>query len=162
MSSDPCPSCGRPTDVHDQHIRFQLPTPIFDQPDWEQLPGLWMSHKTPTESVMLQADGFGAFVRSLMPIQLEGGHKLTYGVWVGVHPTHLKEAFAIWWDDDPAYMDLRLDGRLANRIEPWGLLGAPVVATVINADETPYCTSSEDPLLARVLTNTWAHDEALP
>jgi hypothetical protein len=74
----------------------------------------------------------------------------------------MQEAFAVWWGDNPAYLDLRLDGLLANQIEPWGLLGAPVVATVLNADDTPYCTSSADPLLSRVLTETWPHDEALP
>ncbi|WP_157630318.1 DUF2199 domain-containing protein [Kribbella catacumbae] len=162
MPTETCPTCGRPTDAHDRHIRFQLPTPLYDLPDWEQLPGLWMSHQTPTESVMLQADGFGAFVRALLPVQLEGGHKLTYGVWVGVHPDQLQQAFAVWWDDSPAYLDLRLDGRLANRIDPWDLLGVPVVATVLDQDTTPVCTSSDDPLLTRVLAETWPHDEALP
>jgi hypothetical protein len=162
MSSDKCLTCGRSTQAHDQHIRFQLPTPIFDLPDWKQAPGLWMSHQTPNESVMLQLDGFGAFIRCLLPVHLEGKHQLTYGVWVGVHPKQLQEAFAVWWDDLPAYADLRLDGLLANRIEPWGLLGAPVVATVLNPEETPYCTSSEDPTLSHVLTHTWPHDEALP
>jgi hypothetical protein len=162
VSHEACTTCGRPTDAHDRHIRFQLPTPIFDLPDWEQLPGLWMSHETPNKSVMLQADGYGAFIRALLPIRLEGGHRLTYGVWIGVHPAQLQEAFAVWWGDGPAYLDLRLDGRLANQIEPWGLLGAPVVATVRDPDETPYCATSDDPLLTRVLSETWPHDEALP
>jgi len=161
VPTDTCSTCGRPTDVHDRHVRFQLPTPLFDLPDWEQLPGLWMSHGTPTESVMLQADGYGAFIRALLPIQLEGDHKLTYGVWIGVHPAQLQQAFAVWWGDNPAYLDLRLDGVLANRIAPWDLLATPVVATVLDENATPFCTSSTDPQLTRVLTNQWPHDEVL-
>jgi hypothetical protein len=157
MSADTCASCGRHSDHRDRHIRFQLPTPLFDLPDWEQLPGLWMSHETPNESVMLQADGFGAFIRALLPIQLADDHKLTYGVWIGVHPKQLQKAFAVWWGDNPKYLDLHLDGRLANRIDPWDLLGAPVVATVLNSEETPYCTSSEDQLLSQVLADVWPH-----
>jgi hypothetical protein len=158
MDTDSCATCGRPSEAHDRHVRFQLPTPLFDLPDWEQLPGLWMSHETPTESVMLQANGYGAFVRALLPIHLEDNHKLTYGVWIGVHPKQLQQAFAVWWGDNPKYRDLRLDGRLANQLAPWDLLGAPVVATVLNEDETPYCTSSDHPLLSQVLTTTWPHD----
>jgi hypothetical protein len=161
VHTDNCVTCGRSVDAHNRHLRFQLPTPLFDLPDWEQVPGLWMSHDTPTESVMLQADGYGAFIRALLPIHLEDDHTLTYGVWIGVHPAQLQEAFAVWWGDNPAYLDLRLDGRLANRIDPWDLLGSPVVATVRSPDETPYCVSSEDPVLARVLTHPWPHDEVL-
>jgi hypothetical protein len=161
VDTDTCPTCGRATDVHDRHVRFQLPTPLFDLPDWEQLPGLWMSHATPTESVMLQADGYGAFVRALLPIRLEGDHKLTYGVWIGVHPAQLQEAFAVWWGDNPAYLELRLEGILANRIAPWDLLTTPVTATVVDQEQTPYCTSSPDPLLSRVIGEIWPHDEVL-
>ena len=73
---------------------------------------------------MMQVPPFGAFVRALLPIRLTGGHKLTYGVWVGVHPDDLQRTFAVWWE--PEYQDLRLDGRLANSVKPWGMLGAPV------------------------------------
>lgn len=78
---------------------------------------------------------------------------------VGVHPAQLQEAFAIWWE--LAYKDLRLDGRLANAVQPWGLFAAPVVATVRSTDETPYCTESADPLMARVLGHEWPHGQVL-
>ncbi|MEU0093101.1 DUF2199 domain-containing protein [Kribbella sp. NPDC006257] len=158
MPNAPCPTCGRPVDEHDRNVRFTLPTPLFELPDWRQAPGLWMSHETPTESVMLQAEGVGAFIRAVLPIRLADDHRLTYGVWVGVPPDLLQEAFAVWWGDNPAYKDLRLTGVLANKVLPWGLLGAPVVATVEDVEATPYCTESADPMLARVLTEVWAHD----
>ena len=118
-----------------------------------------MSHGTPNESVMMQLDGMGAFIRVLMPVRLDGGYNVTYGVWLGVHPSQLQEAFAVWWE--PAYTDLRLDGRLANTVEPWGLLGSPVIATVRNLEETPYCTESTDPLMSSVLNDEWPHEQVL-
>lgn len=108
---------------------------------------------------MMQINGFGAFVRVLLPVRLEDGYQVTYGAWLAINPAKLTETFAVWWE--PEYADLRLDGFLANTIEPWGLLGAPVVATVRNPDETPYLTESSDPQLAAVLTTTWPHDQVL-
>jgi len=56
---------------------------------------------------------------------------------------------------------LALDGRLANAIQPWGLLATPVRAVVRHPDETPYCESSPDPMLAEVLVKQWPHDLVL-
>jgi hypothetical protein len=103
--------------------------------------------------------GVGPFVRCLLPVHLTGGHTLTFGVWVGVPPDLLQEAFRRW--TAPDYADLVLDGRLANALPGWGLLAAPVRATVRDPEETPYCTSSPDPDLQRVLTARWPHEEVL-
>jgi hypothetical protein len=160
MSEERCTNCGRAKDAHDRHVRFSLPTPVSDLPERESTPGTWLSHATPRESVMMQVNGVGAFVRVLLPVRLEGGYQVTYGAWLGINPDQLQETFAAWWA--PEYPDLRLDGRLANTIEPWGLLGAPVTATVRDPDQTPYLTESTDPQLAAVITTTWSHDEVLP
>ncbi|HEY3558157.1 MAG TPA: hypothetical protein VGL05_11870 [Kribbella sp.] len=146
-------------DAHNRHVRFTLPTPVLDLPDREHTPGTWMSHATPRESVMMQVPGNGAFVRVLLPVQLDGGYQVTFGVWLGIHPQQLQETFAVWWE--PSYADLRLDGILANQIEPWGLFPTAVTATVRNPDETPYITSSTDPQLTTVLTTTWPHEDVL-
>lgn len=50
---------------------------------------------------MMQIPPFGGFVRALLPISLAGGHKMTYGVWVGIHPQDLQRAFAVWWEPEP-------------------------------------------------------------
>jgi len=160
MSADTCPSCGRALDAHDRHIRFTLPDPVLDLPDQERTPDTWLSHGTPRESVMMQVPGAGAFVRVLLPVQLDGGYRVTFGAWLGIHPAQLQPTFAVWWE--PEYTDLRLEGFLANKIAPWGLLAAPVIATVRNPDETPYLTESPDPTLTAVLTNTWPHEKVLP
>jgi hypothetical protein len=154
-----CPQCGRAVDEHDRHVRFTLPDPVLDLPDRERTPGTWLSHADAGTAVMMQVPGAGPFVRCLLPVGLTGGHTVTFGVWVGVPPEALRRAFRLW--TAPDYPDLVLDGRLANALPGWGLLGAPVRATVRDPDETPYCTSSGDPLLQRVLTAEWPHEDVL-
>ncbi|RJT75646.1 hypothetical protein D6T63_17665 [Arthrobacter cheniae] len=83
------------------------------------------------------------------------GQKIIFGVWVSIHPLDLQRAFSIW--HEPEYAELKLTGRLANAIEPWGLLRAPVDIAVVNADHTPYCVSSTDAELSFLLHNEWSH-----
>lgn len=118
-----------------------------------------MTHQTPGQSVMMQVPNVGSFVRVLLPIQLTGGFSLTYGLWLEVSPSDLQSTFDSW--TDPSYPDLRLTGRLGNSVLPWGLLGAPVATVVRDPDETPYCASSSDETLNRVLTDEWDHDLVL-
>jgi hypothetical protein len=108
---------------------------------------------------MMQVPAIGAFVRALLPVSLTGGHTVTYGVWVAIDPQQLQHAFAVWWE--PEYKELRLDGLLANSIQPWGLMAAPVSLAVRDPEQTPYCAASPDPQLSRVLTEQWPHDEIL-
>jgi hypothetical protein len=108
---------------------------------------------------MMQVPPIGAFVRALLPVKLTGGHTLTYGVWVAIHPHDLQRAFAVWWEPD--YTELCLDGFLANSVKPWGMLAAPVSLTVRDPNHTPYCSASSDPVLSRVLTSERPHDEVL-
>jgi hypothetical protein len=108
---------------------------------------------------MMQVPTVGAFVRCLLPVGLTGGFAVTFGVWVSVHPDDLQRAFDVWWE--PEYRDLTLDGRLANELPVWGLLGAPVHARVRDEGETPYVVRSGDKGMARVLTEQWDHDRVL-
>ena len=159
MSTTDCPTCGLPLSEHERDLRFGLPDPVLDLPDREQTAGTWMSHGTPTASVMMEVPGAGAFVRVLLPVTLTGGYSVTYGVWLGIHPEDLRRTFDAW--SEPAYQDLRLEGRLANAVPPFGLLAAPLIATVRDVDETPYCTESSDAELHRVLTEEWDHATVL-
>jgi hypothetical protein len=118
-----------------------------------------MTGGTPRESVMMEVPNVGAFVRVLFPIRLTGGFSLTYGLRLEVSPADLRSTFDIWFD--PAYANLQLNGRLANPVLPWGLLGAPVAAVVRDPDQTPYCASSSDETLNRVLTDEWDHEMVL-
>jgi hypothetical protein len=74
---------------------------------------------------------------------------VTYGVWIGVRPEDLQRAFRVWWEPD--YLDLRVNGLLANVIQPWGLRAAPVHLAVRDPEQTPYCVSSPDAVFADVL-----------
>ncbi|MFD6162015.1 DUF2199 domain-containing protein [Nocardia sp. NPDC060256] len=151
-----CPTCGDSLDRHNRHIRFRMPDPVLALPDRERTPGTWMNGSTPNESMMMQVSGLGAFVRALLPIELTAGYTLTYGMWLAIDPRELRPIFDIWYA--PEYAELRIDGRLANAIEPWGLLASPVIATVRDPDQTPYCDHSSDPLLDRVLHEQWPHE----
>jgi hypothetical protein len=71
----------------------------------------------------------------------------------------LQRAFAVWWQSE--YAELKLDGALANALQPWGLLAAPVSLAVRDPEQSPYCVDSPDPLLSRVLTEQWPHPEVL-
>ena len=109
-----------------------------------------MSHDEPNRSVFMVVEGIGSFVRALLPVALSDGYSVTYGVWIGVSPEDAKHAYDVWWD--PSYVDLTIEGHLANAIEPWGFLSCPVSLAVINPDATPYVVASSDRALEDLLT----------
>ena len=104
---------------------------------------------------MMEVPGAGSFVRALLPVRLTEGFSATFGVWLQVSEDDLRAAFEVFWSPD--YPDLQLDGFLANAIEPWDVLGAPVRASVRDPDALPYCTTSDHPTLRQVMTQEWPH-----
>jgi hypothetical protein len=125
----------------------------------ENARGAWLSHESPEASVMMQIPGVGPFVRALLVVRLVAGYAVTYGVWVGAHPDDLQHAFRVWWES--GYETLRLEGRLANSVPPWGLLAPPVTLAVKDPEHAPYCVSSSDHMLSRVLGQKWPHKDVL-
>ena len=148
-----CPTCGRPLDDHDKHVRFQLPDAVVWMPEKERRARTWETE------VHMQVEGVGAYVRVLLPVRLTGGYTLTFGIWLEVPREALHVAVRDWWA--PAYRDLVLDGRIANDVLPWGLVDRPARAVVRDPDHTPYVDSSADPLVAAVLRDEWPHLEVL-
>ena len=71
----------------------------------------------------------------------------------------LKRAYDLWWD--PGYPDLTVSGRLANALPEWGLLAVPVELEVFDPEATPYCVSSTDVELSKVLSDEWDRAEVL-
>jgi hypothetical protein len=108
---------------------------------------------------MMMVPHLGAFVRALLPVRLTGGHTVTFGVWVGVHPDDLHRAFEVWWS--PEYAGLRLEGRLANALPAWEVFAVPVSLAVLDVEVTPCCVSSADDELRSVLTKEWDHESVL-
>ncbi len=147
-----CPTCGRPLDEHNRHVRFLLPEPVLAIPEPERADLTWGN------DVLMQVQGVGAFVRVLIPIRLVGGYTLTYGAWLSVHPVDLRRAWEVWVT--PAYEELRLSGMMANRLPGWEAesYGTPAVAAVLNVDHAPYVVESPDAFLRRVITDEWPHD----
>jgi hypothetical protein len=152
MTSDACSICGRPLEEHDRHVRFVLPEPVLAVPAEERQARTWGN------DVLMQVDGVGAFVRILLAVKLTGGHKLTYGAWLSVHPDRLRHAWEIW--RTPAYSGLRLDGVLANTLPAWPseTYAKPMVAAVLDVDHVPYAVDSPDDFMRRVLREEWPHD----
>lgn len=146
-------SCGRLLDSHDQHVRFRLPDPVLSIPVEEREDRTWET------DAMMEVDGLGSFVRALLPVQLVGGHKLTFGLWLAVTPEDLRRAFDAWWA--PTYEDLVLDGHIANQIELWDILARPARAVVRDVDVLPYIDSSHDHTMQHVINDVWDHDFAL-
>lgn len=157
-NADRCELCGNPVETHDRHVRFTYPDPVLNA---GEIPAsaFWMTHPDANTSVMMQVNHLGAFVRALLPVHLTAGHTITYGVWVGVLPEDLRRIFDTWWS--PEYKDLAIDGYLANTIEPWGLLGAPIRLRVLDPNQTPHCADSTDGTLQSVLTEAWDHELVL-
>lgn len=155
-----CPTCGRALDQRDRHVRYRLPDPVLALPHQEATPGTWMSHDDADSSVMMQVPDVGPFCRSLLPIRLEGGHTVSFGVWIAVHPDDLQRAFRVWWT--PQYPEMELDGYLANALPKCGALGSPVRAVVLDPEHTPTIVSSARGDLTEVLQREWPHDDLLP
>lgn len=159
MASSVCATCGRPVDEHERDVRYTLPDPVLDLPDRERTDGTWMSGPNANESVMLQIPGVGPFVRALLPVRLTGGYSVRFGVWVSIHPDDLQYAFKVWWS--PEYANFRLRGVLANGIKPWGLLATPVEIRVLDENQSPWVTASDDADMRGVLAKEWDHDVVL-
>lgn len=156
-SHESCSECGRPLDDHDRHLRFRLPQPVLDAlPDGDE-----RASKTWGNDVLTQVRGVGAFIRILIPVRLTGGYTITFGAWLGVHPEALRHAYEVW--HQPQYLDLTLDGRLANMLPPWEseTYGRPLTAAARNADHVPYASQTSDVTLARILDSEWPHELVL-
>jgi hypothetical protein len=160
MRSTPngCAQCGRALSDHDRHVRFELPGAVLGNRALLEAPDAWLSHADAFSSVMMQLPGVGHFVRAVLPVRFAGGSTTTFGVWVGVSPPDLLRAFGAWWEDD--YVELELDGHLANDVGPWELVGVPVRLEVRDRDHLPYCVSSSHEMLDSVLSLAWP-DEAI-
>jgi hypothetical protein len=152
MANGQCPTCGRPLDEHNRHLRFGVPEPVLGIPEAERPARTWGN------DVLMQVEDVGAFVRILVPVTLSGGYKITYGAWLSVSPQDLRRAWEVW--RLPSYADLRLDGVLANMLPGWedDTYAKPVTASVLDVEQIPYAVDSQDPFMRRVLNDEWPHE----
>lgn len=120
----------------------------------EQLIGVPAEQLGAPTGGLLVGPGGDSYLRCLLPVRLTGGTELVFGAWMQISKVDAMYAHAVW-DNDNEYRNLHVAGTFANFIAPWDLLGTPVEAAVLNADELPYYTSH--PLLER----EWDRDEVL-
>jgi hypothetical protein len=155
-----CPSCGRVLDVHDRHIRFQLPDVVWEMNEEERKTrGFWSTPEDRANLVAVKEHGF--FVRSLLPVHLVGGDSVTFGAWFAVDEATWSRVIDVWWA--PEYARLEFVGELANAIAPWGdeVAGRSARARVRAEDEIPWVSGSEDPVLGRLLREEWPTEPVL-
>jgi hypothetical protein len=147
-----CPTCGRPIDAHNRHVRFGLPDPVLAIPPDERASRTWGADP------MIQVQGVGAFVRVLLPIRLTDGYTLTVGTWLAINPSHLRAVWERW--ETSEYSSLVVEGFLANEIPPWGaqVLGASSTAEVRDPEQLPYLSASGHPRLSAILGTEWPPD----
>ena len=76
--------CAGGAPEHDRDIRCRLPDLVLHTQEQDRAPGSWQSGAHANEPVMMQSLGVGPFIRSLLPVRLTGGYRVTFGVWVSV------------------------------------------------------------------------------
>src|SRR5207249_5018434 len=127
-------------------LRFVLPDPVLAVPEAERDERIWSGG-----DLLLSVRDVGSFVRVMVPIRLTGGSSVTFGAWLGVSPEDFERARVGWWE--PSYASLRLEGLLANALPPWEAetYGRRLVTAVLDPDQLPVATGTDDPDLHRVL-----------
>lgn len=151
MNDRLCPCCGTPLDG--LSVRAGVPDALIGQP---LPPGT-----DPYEENVIPLRPGECYVRALLEIPLCGTQSMQYCLWLHADDEVVRHAWETW-NDDAAYAELSFTARLANRIEPWGLLGAEVTARVTDVSELPHITASADPVLARVLSEPQPYEVAVP
>jgi hypothetical protein len=116
-----------------------------------------MTADTPQRSEFLAARAIGYFVRSLVPVRLTNDHMVTFGVWIQLPDQQSMDRIGQLWNAS-SYLDLVIEGRLANRIAPWDIYGAEVTAVPRSKTEIPFCVASPNSSLQAVLADYWPHD----
>ena len=151
-----CPTCGRPLDEHNRQVRFKRPDAVF------AIPGDDLAGRVWGDDPLLAVKDVGFFVRTLLPVKLTGGYTVTFGIWLTVESDVLYQAYQVWHASE--YADLEISGEVANALPNWGeaVVGGRVSTEVRDPDQIPYVCGSDDPLILRILTDEWPHDEVLP
>jgi hypothetical protein len=148
-----CPCCGGALSPVDFAVRSTWPDPLLAL-STEDREATWGNEH------LRVAGELGAFVRCLMPVRLTGGGTLEYSVWLRVPEQTVRHASAIW--EAPEYAELRLEGTVANAVQPWtDILGAPARAEVRDPESIPYLVADEGSLVHRVLHDEWDRDDVL-
>lgn len=150
-----CPECSHALEQHDRDFRFLLPDEFSDFTPDE------LEARLSGDDKFLRVDENRYFTRSILQVQLSGGHEINYGIWMESDLATLRRLYEVW--DDPAYASTTVEGTVANDLPPWPgvAIGATVWARPRRIDELPYLIESSDDAVAGILSKAWDHDLVL-
>jgi hypothetical protein len=133
-------------------ITFAQPDVIHDIP--EPLLETWGGDP------FLAIKDVGFFFRVVLPVKLTDGSTVDFGTWLEVHIEDFRTAWRTW--NFAEYADLSVEGYVANAIPPWGELPHALVrAAVVDVEEIPHLVSTANPIVTRILEETWPAEEVL-
>jgi len=129
---------------------FELPDEIWNMPKHERRARIRGMARV---FVMDESRGF---VRTMLPVNLDKG-SVTFGIWLEVSASTAQQAQAVW--DEPAYVDLKLQGRVANYLAPWGneLLHAAATAKPADSNTLPFIYEG-DAIVKSLLEQRWSRE----
>lgn len=151
-------TCGAHLVDSDLHVRLGLPDRVLALPEGEKTPGVGIDNTDPWRAVFLEEPTLGCFVRSTLRLPLTEDSSLTYGLWVRVSMADAQRIGRVWRTEE--YAELRFDGWLANKLDPFDHLDAPVHVEVEAANELPHVVSS-DSVPLQALLNTASERNAV-
>jgi hypothetical protein len=106
------------------------------------------------------AEGFGAAARVILPIGLDTGHTVTLGVWVAPHDPDTMARTAR--EGGAAWVGYTFTGTLLNAVRPWPeTVHTEITARGLVDGELARVVDAADPLLKRVLTEKWPHQDVV-
>lgn len=109
----------------------------------------------------VKSPGERIFLRGLLDVPVQGAPRpFSYGVWYEVDLAAAK-AIAAAWDDDEAWMSLRVQGRLANALVPFThpVVGACADLAASSPSTRLRATSCDDAWVAALMVRGWTADE---
>jgi hypothetical protein len=151
-----CTVCGVPIANHAADLQFGVPDSVLAAPDIAIGQGAWMSGQSPADSDLLILPPMGAFARCLLPVRVDGGAILTYGVWVRVDDVQFYRLREVW--NSEQYGGLTISGTLANKLPFEHAILSEVVAKVADSRRRPVIVSSSDSWTRELLGAVLPHE----
>ena len=97
--------------------------------------------------------GARRFVRALLPIPVSDGTELRLGVWVEVPPESFDKLVAVFFDDEPAYVAMKIRGTIESsvKLREHQLAGSTVTLAARTADQCLFVETTPPGWLATLM-----------
>ncbi|GAB3873414.1 hypothetical protein GCM10029964_013630 [Kibdelosporangium lantanae] len=105
---------------------------------------------------------YGVAIRVILPIRLDNDRTATLGVWMSLEGEDANRVNAAARDGGEAWIGCTFTGQLLNEVRPWPETCYARITALASEDRTlARVVDSEDPVVKRMLTETWPHREFL-